>query len=172
MRKAIVLFAVLALALVGLGAIAGADSGDRPFKASFDGEVYWVLDEGCLSVNPMGLRTMSAAPGKASHLGKTTMTSGHCTPGEEDTVYGPGAMTFVAANDDELYLDYGGVCPLARDLVVGEPFSCTVEAEITGGTGRFEDASGWLEGAVVVDFLGFGEPSMPASWIYSGRIGY
>ena len=172
MRKALVLFAVLALMLVGLGAPAGADSSDRPFKANLSGEVYWVPDPGCFSVNPWGLKTMSAATGNTSHLGKATVESGHCTPGPEDTLYGPGDMKLVAANDDEVHISYGGECPLVGDLVVGETFSCTIDFEITGGTGRFADAIGGGHGMVYVEFLGLGAPTMPASWIYWGEIGY
>ena len=100
------------------------------------------------------------------------MESGHCTPGPADTLYGPDEMKFIAANGDEVHFIYGGECPLVGELVIGETFSCSVEADIVGGTGRFEGASGWANGKVYVDFLGLGTPSMPASWVYSGEIGY
>ncbi len=172
MRKVLVLFAVLALMVIGLAAAAGAGSSDRPFKATFEGEVFWMPVPECESANPWGLQTLSEGTGRASHLGKTTMESGHCTPGPEDTLYGPGDMTFVAANGDELHITYGGECPLVGDLEIGETFSCTVDFDITGGTGRFDDAEGGGNGMVYVEFLGLGAPSMPASWVYSGEIGY
>lgn len=172
MRRTLIMVTVLALTLGGLAAAAGADSNDRPFKAELSGEAFWEPDPDCLAVNPMGLRTMSAAQGNATHLGNVTVSSGHCTPAPDSTIYSGGDMVMSAANGDELHFDYGGVCPLVGDLVVGEVFSCTVVAEVTGGTGRFTGATGSLSGHAYVEFLGIGTPSMPAWWVYEGTIGY
>ena len=43
---------------------------------------------------------------------------------------------------------------------------------ITGGTGRFEAATGNLDGMVYIEFLGFSEPSWPLKFVLAGWIVY
>jgi hypothetical protein len=58
---------------------------------------------------PDGRKTVSDAQGTFSHLGLTTMHAGHCTP------TGPfitgGLQTLVAANGDQLEIEYNGFAP-------------------------------------------------------------
>jgi hypothetical protein len=166
------LLAVVGLILVGLAAPAGAEFDERPYKATMSGEVFWMPDPDCLAVNPWGISTHSSASGNATHLGNVTMSSGHCTPAADSTIYAGGEMVITAANGDQLYFDYGGTCPTLDQLVVGETFSCTVDFDVVGGTGRFIRAEGSGNGLVYVDFLGLGAPSMPAWWVFEGTIGY
>lgn len=168
MRKRIAVIAVLGLVLVGLTVPAGADSGSRPFKGSMTGEATFMPGTDC--PNPWGLRTDSTATGNATHLGRMAMSSQHCTPmGHEIT---GGEMVFVAANSDEVRIDYWGYTPTIDELVPGEVFTVDIEFVIDGGTGRFEDATG---GGLMTAFALFEDPNAPAvaaSWVWSGSIGY
>ena len=78
----------------------------RPFKGSVAGEATWPADTTCPVV---GLRTHSEATGTATHLGRTTMTSDHCTPAGDD--FGPGEMTLTGANGDRIHIVYSGSAP-------------------------------------------------------------
>jgi hypothetical protein len=168
MRKTIVILAVIGLVVVGLAVPAGADQAARPFKGSMAGEVTFTPLTDC--PNPWGLRTDSAATGKATHMGRLVMSSQHCTPMGHDIT--GGEMVFVAANGDVVYIDYEGHTPTLDELVPGEEFSVDIEFFIDGGTGRFEDASG---GGLMTAFVLFEDPNAPvvaASWVWSGTIGY
>jgi len=164
MRRTIVILAVLGLVLAGVPA--GADSGQRPFKGSMSGEVTWSLDNHCM----LGLSTDSTATGNASHLGRMTMTSQHCTPAGHDLT--GGVMTFFAANGDEVSLDYWGYTPTVDELVPGEVFTVDLEFLITAGTGRFENATGGGLMTAFVLFENLSAPVVAASWTWGGTIGY
>ena len=69
----------------------------------------------------------------------------------------------VAANGDELFLGYSGTC--------NELGSCSIDAHVTGGTGRFEDASG--HAAFTVQFAApQADGSIVGVWVWTGSLGY
>jgi hypothetical protein len=166
MRKILTLLAVSGLLVAVLAAPAGADPDARPFKAVMYGELSWQQTTEC----PGPVLTHSEATGQASHLGRSTMTGDHCTPAGNE--YGPGAMTLVAANGDEVHMEYHGVCPPWMDLPIGEVLTCSLEFEIVGGTGRFADATGEGSGTASLVWLGIGEPRTAGWWAWNGTIGY
>jgi hypothetical protein len=153
------------LLLGGLAAPVAADSADRPFAGSVSGQVMFVPTvppEAC----PFGLTTTAEdVPGRAMHLGRVLMSSAHCAAFGP---LGPGMMTMVAANGDQIDIEYTGEGPL-------EPagtFEVHVDGTIVGGTGRFEDATGYLDMTAYIEFQGLGDMSWPATWVWTGRIGY
>lgn len=157
------------LALATLVPAATASSVDRPFTGSVSGDAGVAEDAGC----PIGLRTLGWGTGAASHLGLTRMTANHCTPNPPfGPVPGPilgGVITFVAANGDTVEGTYTGeVGPLAPEE--GAPIHGVVHVTITGGTGRFEGATGHVEMALE-GVLHFTSP-MTATWTWQGVIGY
>jgi hypothetical protein len=87
-----------------------------------------------------------AAGGQLAHLGEVTTVFEHCSRMNVDMAtgavtfdYGDGQMTVVAANGDELYGTYAdGSGELMADGNVAWRDTFT----LTGGTGRFEGASG------------------------------
>lgn len=140
----------------------GRDNGTVtvPFKAEFFTErVSLTSDQKCApppdSRNrrriPLLFRSTQKGSGEATHLGRfsTTVTfcinladlldDGQLTEGES-LPYGPSEGALVAANGDELWVvSSGEVVPSDHpdfDLEFTNPF------EFTGGTGRFEGASG------------------------------
>jgi len=132
-KKAIALAFVLALAIFNTGsALAKAGGTDRPVKGTASGT---------LRVDPVTGAATGDITGVTSHLGKTAVHfEGILTPtGEEGTLAGPATVTIVAANGDRLT---GNAAVTSRTTDTGT--ITTVVLEITGGTGRFANASGTL----------------------------
>jgi hypothetical protein len=169
MKKLLGALALLA-ALMALGvaaATAGTGGADRPFQGTLAGSAAFLPDSTC---PPTDRRTWSEASGTASHLGRVTMVSNHCTP-PANALTG-GRMTFVAANGDELYMTYSGTCSAPPFPPVGEVFTCTTDNVIVGGTGRFADATGLVHITAHVTNAGFGAPEWPVTWTWVGTLGY
>jgi len=148
----------------------------RPFKAFMTGEMSWAPDENCPEIGfpPEGVRSSMEATGRVSHLGRSTLTGTHCTPGGiyyPDLDQPPSEATLVAANGDKVDMIYHGECP-PLTLDIGEVLICSFEFEVDGGTGRFEGATGRGSGTLSMVWLGFGEPRAPAWWSWTGTIGY
>lgn len=128
--------AVVVVALVTLmaapGAYAERGGMDRPFQATLVGEAYWqfpsVARPDCGPVATLGNPT-----GRATHMGKVTTSNSHCPALPE--YIGDGRLTIVAANGDEVYATY--------DYDPSDETN-VIPITITGGTGRFKDASGSL----------------------------
>lgn len=159
---------VALLAVVGLSPAAGASGSGQegPFKGVVSGEVEFLPATDCLT---WGLATtMTDVPGVGSHLGRMTMSSRHCSPAGDD--FGPGTMTFTAANGDEILATYTGTAPFpgpGAEVIEG-----TSHATIVGGTGRFEGAEGHVDMTITLQFQGFDDMSWPGTWVWTGMISY
>ena len=161
--------AVLLAAFAAFGVTAAtADTGgtDRPFTGTLVGSATVAPDANC----PIGLRTVSEGAGTGSHLGFVSMTSSHCTPVANEI--GPGHMTLVAANGDELHMTYSGTCSAPPFPPVGETITCTTDNAIVGSTGRFANATGEARMTGLVTWTGFGAPVLPATWTWDGTLSY
>ena len=165
MRRVMVTVVVCALVLVICSASASAKPAARPFKGFVSGEVTFVPD----GTSPTGLRTVSSAVGNASHLGLTVMTSHHPTPSGEQIT--GGEMILLAANRDQVWIDYTGSAPFPVPGVT-KVVVVDVDFTIVGGTGRFSDASGRGDMTAYVQFPGFEVPVWPATWTWRGSIRY
>jgi len=156
---------IAVLAVAGLMVVAAtvpaaaAESTTRPFSGSLVGGAVQVPDASC----PFGVRTEVWGSGQVTHLGRTSMTASHCTQflGAPET----GTQTFVAANGDRLEVTY---------TLTGEPFEPVEgavltghgQSVVTGGTGRFAQASGEL----VVNFRGILHLAAPMElWLFWDR---
>lgn len=172
-RKLLLVLVVFGLVTVGLVAPVGADSSSRPFTGSVAGSITfpYVGAEICPATDVFlgGLRTDSRATGEVSHLGRTEMTSHHCTPRFE-TIAG-GEMTLVAANGDEVWIHYWGTAPFPIPGVT-EVIHVDLDFVIVGGTGRFVGATGGGDMTARAVFEGFMDPEWPGSWSFHGEIGY
>jgi hypothetical protein len=131
------LFAALA-ATIAATAIAAAKGANRPLK--LEGQAVIVAGD------PGELQT-TAGSGKGSHLGKVT-SSGDVTFGPSSLgptfVLGTGSQVFTAANGDQLFTSFSG------DLNL-DTLTATVPFLITGGTGRFQGASGSFTAEIGAD---------------------
>ena len=110
-----------------------------PFKGRFSGQTLGAVP----TDDPDVLLVTTGGGGKATHLGKYTFVSPHfanLVTGETE-----GVQIFTAANGDTLTADFDGqFLPIAGGLLAAE-----LLATITGGTGRFEGATGNYTFAIV-----------------------
>jgi hypothetical protein len=111
-------------AILGLACSAAADH-----RVPFKGYANAILTGAAPA--PDGLHLTVVATGEATHLGSFTR--------DEETVLHPdgtieGSLTFVAANGDQLFVDFAGA--LTSPTTVAGTYT------FTGGTGRFTNASG------------------------------
>ena len=143
---------ILALALVALSpASAGAKAGgtDRPVKGTATGTVTGTLGA------QIGV-TVDLS-GNVTHVGKYTVHMDAAGVISNGQVVGDGTFTVVAANGDQLTGPTTFTAPLPGDNV----HTTTAVLTITGGTGRFADASGTLTSENLETPICFLEPSCP-----------
>ncbi len=119
----------IALVLVALGMVrlappAAADD-NRPFKGRAD-EVVTAVE-----LVPDGLQLTSDGVGEATHLGRFTRHAVGVVHGDGTIT---GTVVFIAADGDQLCADLDGAFT--------SPTSIEGTYRFTGGTGRFEGASG------------------------------
>jgi hypothetical protein len=166
-RRLLVLTSLLvALAVVAPGPAAAKRGGtDRPVKGSGSSTTTLDLATGAATTQ---------ATGVISHLGRTTFTLNHTlTPTSATTFTQTGTATFVAANGDQLFATLTGV-GTTTGVAIGGTADVSTVFTITGGTGRFADASGTLTGpahAVVVSIVGTTLTSND-TFTVQGRISY
>ena len=167
-RRAIV-FASLALIIAALApasALAKAGGTDRPVKGTAVGAVTATLAP--------GLPTEVDASGRLTHLGRYTA---HFEGGAEiigGTTFGQGTFTDVAANGDQLT----GTATFSGPAPSGAVHAVTTTFTITGGTGRFADASGTMIAAFQATPSCFNAPACPGALVetlegpLTGQISY
>lgn len=130
----------LALALAFLIAVVPACSSsgnaaeEHAWEADLEGSVEFEPVDACADHNSQGVQTITTAEGTMGDLGPVSARWTHC-PGD-DGIYRLGTVTFTDENGDELRGSYDEV----TDQFLVDPQSWPIE--ITGGTGRFADASG------------------------------
>ena len=110
--------------------------------------------------------------GRSSYVGNIVITDVFPpTPGTFFAGLFEGTQELVAANGDKLFFDVSGEVNLEIDPATGLVFGTwLLDWEITGGTGRFEGATGSTEGAAI------NPPFDPAvvpwifDWYFDGEI--
>jgi hypothetical protein len=134
MRKngATVLALVLALGALSPGtALAKAGGTERPVNGGGSGTIAFDPQTGVFEGDPSGV---------ASHLGRYSMHfEGTAVPTGENTATGSGDLTILAANGDRLTGTF-----TSTSAFTSSGATHTVVVELTGGTGRFAQASATL----------------------------
>jgi hypothetical protein len=129
--------ALAALALLGLACPVAAGQ-QVPFHGSL---------AGVFTISGFPIATVSAnLTGNATHLGRFTLSLPHTVDLLAIPPFATGTFTFIAANGDQVLGTFTGVVDSAAPPV----FHVTETAIITGGTGRFADATG---GFTITRFL-------------------
>lgn len=143
-------------------ALKGAKVLMLPFKSAFDtwglSEEYTFHPDGY----PIGVHVVVCGSGLANHLGKTTIhVDQQWYFGMPMT--GTSVITLTAANGDEILIDFTG----EMNAMDPENISIWGSCEINGGTGRFEDAGGYLDLVATFDkSIGEGETFMTGTIMY------
>jgi hypothetical protein len=154
---------------------------DRPFQGSLEGVANFNMTGREVRCRTMDLPfiTESAGSGTATHMGRLTWSSSHCTemPTSEPPpyfVFERSQSTLVAANGDELYVEGTGEQNDPLDETDPQPMALVMYCTITGGTGRFANATGWFEmrGEVRLPPGGLEAPDWPVHFKVTGRISY
>jgi hypothetical protein len=144
-KRKLMMLAGLVLAVAVLSpASASANAGgtDRPVKGTISATVSLSVLTGAVTVEGGGV---------AAHLGKfTTSLEGTVTVTPTGT-FGSGTQTTMAANGDEMT----GTYTLATPGAPGVAHTTTIVMTVTGGTGRFSNASGTLTSVTEVSPISF-----------------
>lgn len=134
---------VLAVAVLSpASALANAGGTDRPYRATGSGIAV------STAVSPGNLVTRFAGHIRGTHVGNATFVNDP----QFITITGLGSLSYsapnsvlTAANGDKLYTSQTGTGTFTPECI-GTGDGCVITIEhtniITGGTGRFEDASG------------------------------
>ena len=136
-----IITAVLLTAAVASPALA---QGQVPFRGTYEASEY--TSGGAF---PVFVQSLSGT-GHATHLGRFTVTAEFHVNVQTYPVEGVGSFTLTAANGDSLFGTTTGLATVVEGIAYIEETNT-----ITGGTGRFVDATGtFVEGRVLVDATG------------------
>ena len=122
-----------------------------PFKGQGNGHDLAVVPQAD------GIHISAVVAGNATHLGHFSEKLDYVLA--YDFVHFSGTATFTAANGDEIFATFYGSIPGFSSGIFPTPYSSTFT--ITGGTGRFQNASG---GGVITG-QDFGNGLFNAAWI-------
>lgn len=169
MRRFVVFLVVLGLVFVAWSATASAATKARPFQGYVIGTCSFAPGDAA-DPSPTGIWARPYGVGDVSHLGASVMTGKH----PADLTFKDGEMKLVAANGDEVWMEYYGGGPAPE--YIGQVYDVWVKYTIVGGTGRFAGASGGGDMTVTLTFMGFSAPPWPLVWPeicrWSGAIRY
>ena len=121
---------VVALAGTTLAAAAKEEKRELPFKGTLQSVETYV-------VTPPNMSVTASGSGNATHLGQYAIS--YEVEVNLETLGGEGSAQLVAANGDILYANLLGQ---ATPTGTTDVFNVVEEFTITGGTGRFANASG------------------------------
>lgn len=165
--RAVLLF--MALALYG-NACAEIIPFDRPFSSTLTFAGTFSPSSACPGPGPNlpGLQGVSSGSGQALHMGNSTFTSSICVAPQSNGAIRIlfGQLIATAANGNQVFaMLHGMLNPISA---VGE-YTLVGNYRITGGTGRFEEASG--EGTVGGSLIRAAS-SASGSLVFNGSISY
>ncbi len=122
---------------------------------------------------PYDVGSLGVVSGRVKGLGDSNVFTFHHpapppSPTEPSTVE-DGRFFIVAANGDKIQGTYAGTTEpgTAPDQLIGR-----ADWVITGGTGRFANATGTIHATAHVTFAGFGVFEWPVTWVLEGTISY
>ena len=135
----------------GSTSIVAADlSGPRPWKESYQSSGTIAPATQCPS--PLLLES-EAGSGTATHIGKYTIVNSHCVDPSTGALT-VGRFVKTTANGDQLFGSYVGTATLVQPPAPIGIFQVSGTVTFTGGTGRFDGATGTSDmvGTLQADF--------------------
>jgi hypothetical protein len=160
-----VLFLVMVLSTLAVGTTAQSlRTVPRELKAVFTGSFTFEQ----WGPNWYDLYTIGSAAGTAQHLGQARLITKHTPTLTGDLV--DGTFTLVAANGDEIQGTYTGFASgiPGNDLA----YQGTAAFVITGGTGRFAQATGTFDTTFLEVFTDYSYALALTSWSLQGTVNY
>ncbi len=152
------------------GALLAADNPKpRPFYGELSGEAVFLFNGVFTGPGMYPVETHSTGSGELTHLGLSLMTSTHCPTVTGETVGAKATIT--TANGDQLTAEYF-VSTSNPFESIGNIAIQEGKMKITGGTGRFLNASGELKMTVSITFQGWADFSWPVQSVLVGTITY
>jgi hypothetical protein len=138
-------------------------------SGSLSGTITFVLLPTVPGPNGEVVDSLGDASGIVRGLGQTHLFTFHRPWGPNLEYVEDGLFRIVAANGDELKGHYEGSTGPGTEpnQQIG-----TADWIITGGTGRFANASGIIQITAYVTVLGIGVPEWPCTWVLKGTISY
>jgi len=171
MRR-VALFVLLCL-VVATPAIAGAsdstNTAPHQIKGVLEGTATFVLLPTIPGPNGEAVDTLADVSGIVQGLGRTNLFSFHRPYGPNLEHIEDGLVRIVAADGDVIRGHYVG------NTAPGEEPNqqiSTVDYVITGGTGRFANASGTIHVTVYITVLGLDVFEWPVTFVLEGTINY
>jgi len=165
LKQLINIMLVLVFALSTATAFAAGDNPQpRPFKGTMAGEATFPFNDNC-DYTGSPVETLAATQGTLTHLGLSEYFSSHCATENGGAVGGEAVI--IAANGDEIWLSYMATFAAPPPIIMQ-----IAEFVVTGGTGRFEGASGLITAMVYITFQGFEDPAWPIEFVFAGTITY
>jgi hypothetical protein len=131
-----VISAILLTAMVSPSVALSGEKTDTPLKASLMTQEQARYTPDC----PSKFGGTITGTGKSTHLGKVSLKAADCITPMENHFTFKGTFTLTAANGDKLTGDYSGSF-VPKDAAPMYALS-DAKFQITGGTGRFAQASG------------------------------
>jgi hypothetical protein len=139
LSKRNVISAILLTSIISPAVALSEGKTDRPLKASLVTQEHAGFTPGC----PSKFGGTTTGTGKSTHLGKVTLTATDCITPMENHFTFKGTFTLTAANGDKLTGNYSGsFMPNNGGPIYG---LSDAKFQITGGTGRFVQATGSAE---------------------------
>lgn len=166
-RTCIATLGVVLLLLASASSVLAGSA--RPWAGHAEGQSWFDLD------NPKacdaGITTRVEEPAIASHVGAGFLVLAHCPTGDPADNYHDADLTLYAADGDAIIGEYRGTLDVFVEEV-GSEITSTIDLTITGGTGRFDGASGSAVMVVHAIFEGWDDMSWAWSASWEGTLTY
>lgn len=138
---AIIVAVLLSSAMFLVGVCVAGDPGTKPFKAQWSGTIYAMGP--CVDPDPIlppgAFQILNVGKGVATITGESEFVAVGCTAFASATsTVSSGWMILTAANGDKLHIRIEGTLNLATGVWTEKEWT-------VGGTGRFENATGYSE---------------------------
>lgn len=137
---------VLLCMVVSTGFRTGSPGKDYPYKHPRPFSGTYQLSATLVSTQLPAIYLHVSGTGVATHLGKSRVESETTVYIEPKPILFSGTTTFTAANGDQLYASFTGLSHSNGDGTE----TLVRDYTVTGGTGRFSEASGSFTGTSVI----------------------